>query len=558
MQATISSFGGIVPRAPDHALANYQAETAHNCRLRKGTLEAWREPCKAADAVQGAKTPYVYGCCFLSWPSVVEACEVGPDWPELYVTGRTTYPERGVRHDGCCLDWYRLGVPAPASPPSASGAESCGRSSSARAYVYTYVNKWGEESAPSPASNVVTVDDDAVESSPVAVSGIALPPEGYGIVGANVYRAATGARDADGKVQKPLSGWLFVKYVKFPKTSLSDSFRDSGLGMPLDTEGDSPPPGGLRNLCAVEGLARLAGTEGNRVYLSANLQPWNWPRKYELTLDWDAVHMKCVDQRLYVTTGSVPYVIDVSGCDDAKCTPVMEAGQPLPDISCGSSASAIATPFGLIYSSPLGVALLDHGARWTILTKKWFTPEQWRKLKPETARFAYWQTFLFMVTDAASFVLNIDGDALNDMKGAELTTISDSPVSMCSTPSGELVLLEDGEFRLWDMGNKRRPYLWRSRELTGPGHNPSAQEPNTTPSIGAMWSPASLRVRTKQAHVKIEAPTGTAYERTVSGEKPVRLPRMGRHMWWKAELEGTEPVEYLDLGTSHFTVHSGA
>ena len=131
MQATISSFGGIVPRSPDHALANYQAELAHNCRLRRGTLEAWREPCKVADAVQGAKTPYVYGCCYLSFPQVLEAAEVGPDWPELYVTGRSNYPERGVRHDGCCLDWYRLGVPAPASPPSVSGTESCGRDSSA-------------------------------------------------------------------------------------------------------------------------------------------------------------------------------------------------------------------------------------------------------------------------------------------------------------------------------------------------------------------------------------------------------------------------------------------
>ena len=554
MQATISSFGGIVPRSPDHALANYQAEIAHNCRLRRGTLEAWREPCKVQDAAVNAKTPYVYGCCYLSFPQVLEAAEIGPDWPELYVTGRTDHPERGVRRNGCCLDWYRLGVPAPASPPSASGTESCGRDSSARAYLYTYVNRWGEESAPSPASGMVTVED----GSAVSVMGIALPPEGYGIVGANVYRSATGARDADGKQQKQVTGWLFVRHVKFPSTSFTDSVRDSGLGLELDTEGDAPPPDGLRNLCAVEGLARLAGTEGNRVYLSANLQPWNWPRKYELTLDWDVVHMKCVDQRLYVTTGSVPYVVDVSGCDDTKCTPVMDAGFPLPDISCGRTGSAIATPFGMIYSSPLGAALLQPSAQWTILTKKWFTPEQWRKLKPETARFAYWQTFLFIVTDAASFVLNIDGDTLNDMHGAELTTISDSPFDMCTAPSGELVLLEDGELRLWDMGSERRPYLWRSRELTGPGHNPSAQEPNTTPSVGAMWSPASLRVRTKQTHVKIEAPTGTAYERTVSGERPVRLPRMGRHMWWKAELEGTEPVEYLDLGTSHFTVHSGA
>lgn len=554
MQATISSFGGIVPRAPDHALANYQAELAHNCRLRKGTLEAWREPCRVQDAPVDALTLFVQGCCFFAWPGVVEAAELGPQWPELFATGHSDHPERAVRTNGCCLSWYRLGVPAPLTPPSASGPQSCGRSSSARSYVYTYVNQWGEESAPSPSSNEITVED----GSSVRVSGIALPPEGYGITGASVYRTATGFREADGKQQKAATDWLFVGYVRFPSTSFSDSVRDSGLGMPIDTEKDSPPPDGLRNLCAVEGLARLAGTEGSRVYLSENHQPWNWPRRYELTLDWDAVHMKCVDQKLYVTTGSVPYVIDVSGCDDTKCTPVMEAGSPLPDISCGHASSAIATPFGMIYSSPLGAALLDSAARWTILTKKWFTPEQWRKLKPETARFAYWQTFLFIVTDAASFVLNIDGDTLGDMKGAELTTISDAPLDMFRTASGELAMLMDGAVWLWDMGNERRPYLWRSRELTGPGHNPSAQEPNTTPSIGAMWSPASLRVRTKQTHVKIEAPTGTAFERTVSGEKPVRLPRMGRHMWWKAELEGTEPVEYLDLGTSHFTVHSGA
>ena len=232
MQATISSFGGIVPRSPDHALANYQAEIAHNCRLRRGTLEAWREPCKAADAVQNAKTPYVYGCCYLSFPQVLEAAEISPEWPELFVTGRTSYPERGLRSNGCCMEWFRLGVPAPDTPPQASGTESCGRDSSARAYLYTYENRWGEESAPSPASEVITVQD----GSEVQVSGIAMPPEGYGITRVNIYRSATGARDADGKVQKPASGWLFIKSLKLPKTSLLDSTPDSGLGMPLDTD----------------------------------------------------------------------------------------------------------------------------------------------------------------------------------------------------------------------------------------------------------------------------------------------------------------------------------
>ena len=71
----------------------------------------------------------------------------------------------------------------------------------ARAYVYTYVNKWGEESAPSPPSNIIRVADGAT----VTVSGIPAPPFGYGITEVNIYRATTGFRPADGKVQTPLT-----------------------------------------------------------------------------------------------------------------------------------------------------------------------------------------------------------------------------------------------------------------------------------------------------------------------------------------------------------------
>ena len=47
------------------------------------------------------------------------------------------------------------------------------------------------------------------------------------------------------------------------------------------------------------------------------------------------------------------------------------------------------------------------------------------------------------------------------------------------------------------------------------------------------------------------------YRRIVAGERPIRLPRMGRHQEFFVELRGVEPVDFVNLGTSNFTVNSG-
>lgn len=48
-----------------------------------------------------------------------------------------------------------------------------------------------------------------------------------------------------------------------------------------------------------------------------------------------------------------------------------------------------------------------------------------------------------------------------------------------------------------------------------------------------------------------------AYTRLIYDETPVRIPRIGRHLWYEVELRGDQPVTFLDLGTAHFTVNSG-
>lgn len=561
MKITLSSFGGIVPRAPEHRLAEVQARLAHNCKLRNGILEAWREPCFYKDVPASARSLYMYGCCLYTWDNVVTVAEVSPDYARVFVAGNTEKPQVMVRSSCCDMDTYYLGVPQPTDPPHASCEEACVREADFRNYVYTYINKWGEESAPSPASNTVLTADGV----PVSVTNIALPPDGYGIVGANIYRAVTGFREVNAKQQTPLTDYVFIDTIYFPTTTYTDTVTMDSVGMILDTGEVCLPPDGLQNITSIESTVRLAGSVANRIYMTENFQPYNWPVKYQLTLDSGIVHMKNFDQRLFVSTSTTPYVIDVSSCDDTKCMPVEDVGVPLPDISCGHYNSAIMTPFGMVYSSPLGAVLINAAAKWTLLTAKWFSEDDWKQMAPDTARFEYWEGYLFIVTDRASFLLDIDGDPYGDAKLGELSTISDAPIAMHRTNTGQLLLLQNGKVTIWNQGAEYRPYEWESRELTSPDHTITSpgknylMPPTDDSTIGCQFSPAALRVRSVLTHVSLINPRDkVVYERNISDGRTVRLPKVGRHMFYRLKFQGTEPVEYADMGTAVITTTKGA
>ena len=563
MRAVISSFGGIIPRVSGHSLGNLQATIADSVCLRNGRLEAWRGLCPfdLPVPVDGALSFHMYGCCPVLWQEpVVQAADVAPDWGRFYITGRTNRVE-AVEVDGCTCQptYYYVGVPTPTTPPVATATEECSRTADSRAYVYTYVNKWYEESAPSPASNIVRVND----GSTVLVTGIALPPDGYGIIGANLYRATTGWQVADGKTQKPLTDYLHVGFVEFPSTTFTDTVKLIGLGHVCETEKVRMPPAGMRNVCKIDGVVRLAGTTSHEVHMTENFQLHNWPVKYDLTLPHNIVHMGCLDQKLYVTTDAIPYVIDVSSCEDMKCTPVLDVPAPLPDISCGYSHSAIITPFGYIYSSPIGAVLIDPKAGWHILTAKWFSENDWRRLMPDTVQFAYWEGYLFIISDKVTLLLNINGDPYGDMKDAELTTLDNYfqynvPTDMETQGTGDCMMLIGSKLYVWNKADSLVEFTWRSRALTANGDSgATSRVPDSSVPLSFGWCPASVKIRSKLVDFSLRTSLHEIFHRVVAGERPIRLPRMGRHLEYFVELKGVEPVEFITLGTSNFTVSSG-
>ncbi|HET7060543.1 MAG TPA: hypothetical protein VFI43_00030 [Nitrosospira sp.] len=171
----ISGFSGLVPRVAKQLLAPNQAQVAVNCNLTSGDLRPRNglrlihAPTIDNDIVSMFRMEKDGNEKWLAWDKDVDVAlspVAGHASGRFYYTGDgeprvsdfdTSTAGVGPYPSGC----YVLGV----APPIAGAVVTPGGGISStvvsRAYVYTLVTPWGEESAPSPASTVITGKMDA-------------------------------------------------------------------------------------------------------------------------------------------------------------------------------------------------------------------------------------------------------------------------------------------------------------------------------------------------------------------------------------------------------------
>lgn len=536
---SITRFGGIIPRKSWHLLQDNEATVAHDVKLRNGRLEAWREKRVIGQGEPGAVTLHYHGCCPLTWDTCVAVTDFLPDYGRLFLTGRIDRPETAIVKD-CQPYYYYLGVPSPQSAVYINGSEEYHRDCAQRAYVYTYVNVFGEESAPSPVSNVLTIRD----GHSVVVSGFSTPPDGYGIEYIRLYRAASGPADFTRKEHSIVTDFLLVDILPVGIVTYTDNVKEKALGPVCTTREVRLPPSDLRHLRHVSGTGVLVGVTDNMVHFSQAYLPYNWPAEYDITLPHNIVNMVTVGSKVFISTDGYPYVLEgAPDCEPRRCRALADGDTPLPDISCGYAHSAIGTPFGMVYSSKDGLVLVDDNAGFQIITSAWFSTDDWIKIKPDTARLAYWRGYLLCVTDTVSFMLEIDSGKYNDAAEGSLVTISDTPVDMVTTDSGVLVFLEqDQSITQWDGGNALRPYIWESAELGFSGTN----------------IPITAKVRTNDITFRLLTPVPNLYyERHITDEYPFRIARLGRHPSYRIGLYGTGTVDFALLEFMNIELHGG-
>lgn len=271
-----------------------------------------------------------------------------------------------------------------------------------RYYVYTYVTDRGEESAPSPVSDMVLCDQNDTASVTFAT-----PPTGRFITAWRLYRTNTGAND---------SAFQFVAEIPTGTATYVDAVKSSALQEVIRSLTWDTPPANLQGLTAMPNGV-MAGFYGNTVAFCEPGVPYAWPTEYRINTEHPIVAMACFGQTLVVGTRGAPYFI--SGADSASMSAIkMDSRQ-----SCVSARSMVAVDGGVVYASPDGLCLATNGGI-RVMTLDIFNRTDWRALDPASIMCAYHDGVLYFYgSTAVLYALNIEAGKLTTVSGLAPTTM---------------------------------------------------------------------------------------------------------------------------------------
>ena len=327
-------------------------------------------------------------------------------------------------------------------------------------YVYTFVSAYGEEGPPSPASTIITTDDNMT----VAISGLETSTTitNTNLAKKRIYRSNTGSQDTD---------FQFVGEVVMATATFTDSTKNSELAevipsstwiAPPDDNATLYPDGPLKGLISMPG-GILAGFTGKRVCFSEPYQPHAWPADYRIGIDEEIISIAATANGVIVGTKGVPYLI--TGSDPSAMVAIkIESGE-----ACLSKRSMVDMGELILYAGPNGLTAVE-GATAAVLSQITLTPAQWQAdYYPSTITGFKWQGryvgfystgsgfggFIFDPRSPDVGIVNLDASAL--IRGG-----------FTDPDDNELYLIIGNKIKKFQGSNTNLTFNWKSKEYAAP------------------------------------------------------------------------------------------
>lgn len=552
-------FGGLIPKSDGALLPEGAAQVCNNARFSSGQLEAYNVPSVVKSLYRNdIETLYRFGQAsnsetdyWFEWPTHVN-CVKGPIANDLlertFYTG-DGFPKQTTNAIATSAVPYpssyrRIGVPAGAAPAcSATGTASATATVEVRAYIYTFVSDLGEESPPSPASNLVEVKlassmvttqavaavaevlnaDMTVKTPAVAAVAevrelyptqtvtvqMSAPPSGpFVITSRRLYRLATGTTGTE---------FLFVAELPAGTTSYNDTIPTEQLQEPCPTQNSALIPDNAEGLVAMAN-GMMACFVGYDVYFSDALMPYSWPVSYIQTTDYPIVGLAPFGTSLAVLTTGNPYII--SGSDPQS---MMMEKLPVA-YSCLSKKSICSAMGGVIYAAPDGMVFIGQNGP-SVLSEKFVTRREWSLLNPSSMNVVVWDERIFAFYKVSE---EDKGCYIFDTINGHLTTCDVYATAAYTDPTtNSLFLAVNGQLVKWD-GGAQGTFTWKSRRETLPMPKNFA--------FGQVLSSAYPLT------MKVYADGVLKHTQTVTDENAFRLPAGFRARYWEIELSGSGRV----------------
>lgn len=540
-----SGFGGENQAIPAKQLAEGLGTRSRNQKPLRGALRPWRQPVTVASVPAGRQTIYRMGRdvasdanYWLSWPGVVHAVR---GFDEADTTERTFYTGDGtpkVTDNIMALSSAPypttsrpLGIPAPATAPTVSKDSGSWTGDVATYfYIYTYVNDWGWESAPSPPSLQLDRETDATAT---ITSFAAVPAGNYQVNRIRIYRTQTGSSGA--------TEFFFLREIAIGTASTVDDNRE--LGESLITTTWLSAPSDLSFLTPMwNGM--LAGISGNGVRFCEAYVPYAWPVAYDvLPPDSKAVALGVFGQQLLVLTTGRPLLVAGSSPDSLDQMP-LEFSQ-----ACIAPRSTVSMGVGVAWASNDGLCFYGTGGP-RLLTAGVLERDQWQALRPASIIGKFYEGLYFGTYEPVigqprkAFVIDPGNPA-----GMYFLDVG-YPALHFDELQDQLYVLDGTNVKRWDAGAPMTASATSKEFVLPVATTMTAAEvvadayPMTARFIAKDVEPAAVTAMLAKAVPGLDSPAARTlrYSKTVDSRKPFRLPAM-KAKDWQIEADTTGVVQ---------------
>ena len=460
----LEAFQGLIPRASPRLLPPMAATVANNTKLLNGEVRGFRALREEADFSAGAVTPVrkavrvvdnagVNPDTWLTFDSrlvdVVRSPIVNDTYDRYYWAGDGAPMMNSYARIYTGSAAYLLGIPAPVNAASVTPPSGTDET---RAYVYTFVSKFGEEGPPSPP--VVATGDAgtwALTGMDTTVPNSASRAFDSGAK-TRIYRTVSSATS---------SNFYYVGEVNFGTATFDDDVATTTVAANnlLESTGWVEPPDDLEGFVVMPN-GYLVGWTGRRLVFSEPYRPHAWPAAYELSTEFPIVGLVVWGSTLVIGTKSQPYF-------GQGTTPQSFTMQKLDAVEpCLSRRGMVATTAGAYYPSINGLILANSsGAK--VITQDILTKEEWATYLPDQIYAAQLGLqYIAFTSETVGFIFN---PTEPQTKLVELEGFADVEGIETDRYSGNVLLLANDRALEWDpTSSERLNWQWQSKLIQTP------------------------------------------------------------------------------------------
>lgn len=471
MRIVIEGMTGLQPKVASSLLKDNQATQAINVRAEKGEVHSWSEGNAVASlSASSYKTLARYFDGTTShWVTSTNVLDfvlspiANDTYRRMFFTGEAE--PRAFANDivsvpfNPATDYYKIGHAPPAAAITTPSGYTTG--SAYRAWIYTYVNRYGEETGPSPVKSITDYG-----SGTVTLTGYSTPTAGFGI-----KEAAVGGRKGKIRLYRTnVSGtgaaFQFVKDTEVDNTTnfttlaINDDVADANLGsVCLVTAYDIGIPSGITGLVAMSN-GSLSGFVGNTVYFSEVYLPGSWSNSFKMSFQYDVIGLAPFGSMLFVLTKGLIYVI--TGSDPSNLSRDKFEGF----FPCVSKRGIASGPWGVAFPSYEGLIVVNQNGPRNI-TFDLLTEQDWNVYQPAYLHGEIWggKYFGFYYASAAVF-----GGFVFDIANGILTDLLDYHLAAyLSEGEGKFYTIINDQIREWGADPYNYMYYtWKSKTFVLP------------------------------------------------------------------------------------------